>query len=56
LLVGLVKRAIRQKIVQRKALRGMGMIVLQMRIMDRLLHLEDHPVGLPIDQGQEQRV
>jgi hypothetical protein len=56
LLVGLVKRAIRQKIVERKALRGMGMIVLQMRIMDRLLRLEDHLVVLSIDQGLERRV
>jgi hypothetical protein len=56
LLVGLVKRAIKQKIAERKALRGMGMIVRQMRIMDRLLRLEDHLVVLSIDQGLERRV
>jgi hypothetical protein len=56
LLVGLVKRAIKQKIAERKQLRGMGTIVLQMRIMDRLLRLENHLVVLSIDQGQEQQV
>jgi hypothetical protein len=42
--------------VESKELRGKGMIVLQIRIMDHLHLLENHPVGLPIDQGQEQRV
>jgi hypothetical protein len=56
LLVGLVRREIRPQTVVRKALSGMGMIVLQMRIMAHLLPLEDHLVVLSIDQGLEQRV
>jgi hypothetical protein len=56
LLVGLVRPEIRRQIVERKELRGTGMIVLQMRIMDRLLRLEDHLVVLSIDQGLERRV